>query len=133
MDSFYVNRNPDLRNPIDPRLFAWLKALPDTFHALMGAMGPDFTSHCILIKSQGVINVWSDPAEYKLATKEGAWTLTDHSQAVNPVSAVEDRTDKIRDFLISTKDRIFPDLKSDPQKAEEFARKVKVLWVVALA
>jgi AAA ATPase domain len=132
MNSFFVSKNPDLRVPVDAQFVEWLKSLPDTFHALMGVIGPDFRSDCILIKSQGVFNIWLDATEYKLATKEGAWRRGDFSEAVNPISAVEDKTDKIRDFLISVSDRIFPELKSDTDKAKDFAKMLKVLWVVAL-
>ncbi len=132
MANFYVSKNPDLRVPPNPRLIEWLNILPDNYHAFIGVIGTDFKADCILIKSQGILNVCLDPADYRVATKEGAWTLRDSSEIVNPISMLEDSADKIRDFLISVSDKIFPELKKDPQRAKEFAKKLKVLWVVAL-
>src|SRR6266851_3267190 len=132
MAQFYLSKNADFRTPPDPQLIQWLSQLDDTFHILLGVLGPDFKSDCLLLKRRGIINLHPDPTKYRVALRNGEWIDHNGDLIANPSAVLEDQTNRIRDYLLKILDKIFPANSVNPATLHNLSPLIQVFWLIAL-
>jgi hypothetical protein len=123
-------RNPNLRVPPDAQFVQWLSRLGSEFHVLLGVVGTDFSSDCIVVKPRGIFNVHVDTGVYRLIRRDGEWVLPDDRAVPNPRTSLETQTSKIREFMIQVKEKVLPNV--EPSILKDYAGQWQVFPVVAL-
>lgn len=132
MTSFYLPKNKESRTPPDSRLVEWLMELGDGYHALIGVVGPDFKSDCIVVKPRGLFTIYADSTKYHVARKDGDWINASGKHVITPVPAIEDGTNKILDYIIQLRDKLFPENVVTAELLYKFSTLIQVFWLVAL-
>jgi hypothetical protein len=130
MAYFYARTKVDERIAPDATLLNWLRELSDEHHVFLDALGPDFECKCLLVKPRGIFNIVAISDPISKAETGAKWVTDDGNQIENPLSRLNSLSEKVRDFILQEKDKIFE--KTEASFEVKLAKAINILSSVCL-